>query len=180
MKKKFKRKTKPKGSNLCKEISPISSISSPIFSSSNGNITLDIGYGAINIMSSINNLNKRMYKIDNIALNSLYGSRGFSKGFNTWGDMWEPEPLTKAQEAEATVHKTIREFDETISGINQQIYKLKGKNSRRQNHGFNGFKHNGFVSKKVNDKERERLHLVVKKTEAEKDEYYNEHLEFFI
>lgn len=98
----------------------------------------------------------------------------------SYGDLGQwSEPQTESEKHKREIEDKLREFDSNIRKLSRQASKIGNRANRNDRIGKRSFK-GGFVSKKSLDKERNTYMLAIENLKQEKEDYYDENLEYFI
>lgn len=110
---------------------------------------------------------------------SMYGNGYYSIGYGQGAFDYSPEPETEAQKNKKGIVSKLREFDSTIQKYYRQANKVGHRKNRHEAIGRRNHK-SGYVSKKSLDREKDMYLKSIEQVKKEREEYYDEHLEYFI
>lgn len=109
--------------------------------------------------------------------NGYYNAMGYTYGQGAFD--YSPEPETEAQKNKKGIVSKLREFDSTIQKYYRQANKVGHRKNRHEAIGRRNHK-SGYVSKKSLDREKDMYLKSIEQVKKEREEYYDEHLEYFI
>ena len=152
--------------------------------------TVDIGYDTIKLISNSDDLYD-LCKLRSMSLD-VGGYMGeimdvqvlnkwvnaSSYNLNTYYNS-DMTPLTEVEIKTGKVNETLRVFDDDIHSLSKEASRIGIRANRNDRIGKRGLK-GGYASKKMLNHERDKFTSRIAVLKQEKEDYYNDNLEYFI
>jgi len=133
-------------------------------------MSIDIGFGSTKILDST--FLEDWAKI-------IRGSRGhISIDYGTAMDYYSSE--TPREREKRKIDTKLQDYTDSIQGLERQAFRKVKEKQRGDRYTSSYGNSKGFISKKVIDRERDGILRAVEKLKEDKEEFYTEHLEYFI
>jgi len=141
-------------------------------------ISIDIGFGSTKILDAT--FLEDWAKV-------IRGSRGhisidYGNSYSNAMDYYSSE--TPREREKRKIDTKLQDYTDSIQGLERQAFrKIKEKqrgDRYTSSYGTNNSNAKSYISKKVIDRERDGILRAVEKLKEDKEEFYTEHLEYFI